>query len=144
MGCKAGDRFAQFGAGDRREFLHADDPCFPVERDRRGQAGKRLARHIYPVRQQNNRALYRNQWWLFGEPRPGLRRALATAPRYIATSRTAKHRIFSFLPAGTLPDTKIVAIALDDGSALATLSSLIHIVWAARAGGWLGVGNEAP
>ena len=106
------------------------------------QLWERLARHIYPVRQQNNRALYRNQWWLFGEPRPGLRRALATAPRYIATSRTAKHRIFSFLPAGTLPDTKIVAIALDDGSALATLSSRIHIVWAARAGGWLGVGND--
>ncbi|MBL9045130.1 MAG: class I SAM-dependent DNA methyltransferase [Myxococcales bacterium] len=101
-----------------------------------------LLRTVKPQRDVQNDAQRREKWWLFGRSGGDLRAAIRELPRYLATSRTAKHRIFSFLPADTLPDTKVVAIALDDGSALATLSSRIHIVWAARAGGWLGVGND--
>lgn len=103
----------------------------------------RLTRLVYPVRQKNNRALYRNNWWLFGETRPGMRRALASLPRFIATSRTAKYRLFSFLAERDLPDTKVVAIASDAAEMIAVLSSRVHVLWAMRTGGWLGVGNDA-
>jgi hypothetical protein len=62
--------------------------------------------------------------------------------RYIATCRTAKHRVFSFLESDILPDTKIVAIGVDDAERLAILSSNIHVVWSIAAGGRLGVGND--
>jgi hypothetical protein len=42
-----------------------------------------------------------------------------------------------------IPDTKIVAIALDDAYDLGVLSGRIHNVFAKRTGGWLGVGNDS-
>lgn len=97
---------------------------------------------VKPERDTNNRATYRDSWWIFGEPRRELRPALEGLPRYIATVETAKHRIFQFLDASILPDNMIVAIASDDGWHLATLSSRIHTSWAPVLGGWLGYGND--
>ena len=62
--------------------------------------------NVKPERDQNNRASFRNVWWVFGEPRRDLRPALVGLSRYIATVETAKHRIFTFLPAEMLPDNK--------------------------------------
>jgi hypothetical protein len=86
---------------------------------------------------------YAREWWLFAKTRSTFRPALVGIDRYIATCRTAKHRIFTFVPANTLPDAKIVAIALDDAYFLGVLSSRIHVVWSLRTGGWLGVGNDS-
>ena len=97
---------------------------------------------VKPERDQNNRASYRNNWWIHGEPRAALRPALAGLPRYIATVETAKHRFFIFLDAAILPDNMLVNIALDDAYFLGVLSSRIHVVWALAAGGRLGVGND--
>lgn len=36
----------------------------------------------------------------------------------------------------------LIAIGLNDGFALGILSSRFHVIWALRAGGWLGVGND--
>ncbi len=41
-----------------------------------------------------------------------------------------------------LPDNKLIAIALDDAYHLGVLSSGVHVEWALRAGGRLGVGND--
>lgn len=102
----------------------------------------RLAKVVKPAREKNNRENYRKNWWLFGEGRPGMRRALADLPRYIATPETAKHRIFQFLPAGTTPDHTVYAIASDDAFVLGVLSSRAHVTWALAAGSRLGVGND--
>ena len=93
---------------------------------------------VKPERDQNNRASYRDKWWIFGEARSGMRAALKGLPRYVATVETAKHRLFQFLDASVLPDNMVVAIALDDAYHLGLLSSRIHIVWALAAGGDLG------
>jgi hypothetical protein len=85
---------------------------------------------------------YAQQWWLFGKPRQELRPALAPLSRYIATVETTKHRVFQFLDASILPDNMLVAIGSDDAANLGVLSSNIHVTWALRAGGWLGVGND--
>lgn len=97
---------------------------------------------VKPERDQNNRATYRDNWWIFGEPRRELRPALAHLPRYIATVETAKHRIFQFLDISILPDNKLIGIALPAAFHLGILSSRIHTSWALAAGGWLGFGND--
>ena len=96
-----------------------------------------LLERVKPERDQNNRAGYRNNWWLFGEPRKDMRASLTGLPRYIATVETAKHRTFQFLDATIAPDNMLVCIALADAYALGVLSSKVHVVWALAAGGTL-------
>ncbi|MGO9986188.1 MAG: class I SAM-dependent DNA methyltransferase, partial [Rhodomicrobium sp.] len=97
---------------------------------------------VKPERASNRRASYAANWWIFGEPRRELRPALEGLPRYIATVETAKHRVFVFLDGLILPDNMLVAISSDDAFHLGVLSSRVHVTWALRAGGWLGIGND--
>ncbi|MBA4114478.1 MAG: SAM-dependent methyltransferase, partial [Verminephrobacter sp.] len=96
-----------------------------------------LLERVKPERDQNNRQKFRDQWWIFGEPRRTLRGALAGLPRYIATVETAKHRAFQFLDASIRPDHMLIAIAVNDALALGVLSSQLHIEWAMATGGTL-------
>jgi hypothetical protein len=98
---------------------------------------QRLYDHVKPEREQNNRATYRDNWWIFGESRRELRPALKGLPRYIATVETAKHRTFQFLDAGILPDNMLIAIASKHAFDLGVLSSNVHITWALAQGGTL-------
>lgn len=87
-------------------------------------------------------AQYARDWWLHGKPRPELRKALVGLQRYIVTVETAKHRIFTFLPAEVAPDNKLIVIASDDAFTLGTLQSRHHVAWMMAQGNWLGVGND--
>lgn len=92
---------------------------------------------VKPERDHNNRATYRDNWWIFGEPRSELRPVLMGLTRFIATVETAKHRTFQFLDASILPDNRLIAIGLDDAYFLGVLSSRVHVTWALAAGGTL-------
>jgi hypothetical protein len=92
---------------------------------------------VKPERDHNNRASYRDNWWIFGEPRKDLRPALVGLPRYIATVETAKHRVFQFLDASIAPDNRLICVALDDAYCLGVLSSRVHVAWALATGGTL-------
>jgi type II restriction/modification system DNA methylase subunit YeeA len=85
--------------------------------------------HVKPKRMQNNREIYRKYWWHHAEARPGMRVALKDLPRYIATSRVAKHRMFVWQDVAILPDSTVVAIARDDDTTLGILSSRFHVLW---------------
>jgi len=102
--------------------------------------------HVYdrvkPERDQNNRAGYRENWWIFGESRSGFRPALAGLSRYIATTHTAKHRVFQFLKSSIVPDDKLIVIASEDAYFLGVLSSHIHDAWSLATGSWMGKGND--
>ena len=97
---------------------------------------------VKPERDHNNRATYRDNWWLFGEPRRDMRPALLGLSRYIATVETSRHRTFQFLDASILPDNMVIAIASADALHHGVLSSRVHVVWALAAGGRLGIGND--
>lgn len=97
---------------------------------------------VKPERDLNRRETYKKNWWIFGEPRREMRPALEDIDRYIATTRTAKHRLFQFLNADVIPESKIVVIASGEGAHLAILSSKAHELFSLAAGGWLGVGND--
>src|SRR5690606_32173112 len=58
--------------------------------------------HVYPERRMNNRAAYREKWWIYAEARVGMRDALHGLPRYIATPRVAKHRVFVWISPETM------------------------------------------
>ncbi|MDX2055225.1 MAG: type IIL restriction-modification enzyme MmeI [Polyangiaceae bacterium] len=101
-----------------------------------------VVERVKPERDQNNRATYRDNWWIFGEPRRDLRPALSDLTRYIATVKTAKHRVFAFVPATTIADSKLIVVALAEPAHLGVLSSRVHLVWALAVGARLGVGDD--
>ncbi len=97
---------------------------------------------VKPKRDENNRKMYRDLWWIWGEPRKEWRHVSKDISRYIATTRTARHRVFQFLSGEVVAESKIVSIASDDAYYLGVLSSRAHIAFALATGGWLGVGND--
>ena len=92
---------------------------------------------VKPERDANNRATYRDNWWIFGEPRKDLRPALIGLHRYVITVETAKHRWFEFLGAEILPDNRLIVFATEDAFHHGVLSSRIHVTFALAAGGTL-------
>jgi hypothetical protein len=96
-----------------------------------------VTERVKPERDHNNRATYRDNWWLFGEPRKEFRPAITGLGRFIATVVTAKHRLFQFLKVETLPDDALIAVALEDGLWLGVMSSEVHVLWALRTGSTL-------
>jgi hypothetical protein len=97
---------------------------------------------VKPEREQNRNRIFRETWWVIGHPRQVMRNFLAGLARYIVTLETSKHRFFSFMPIEVTADSTIVTFGLDDAYFLGIMSSLIHITWALRAGGRLGVGDD--
>jgi hypothetical protein len=105
-------------------------------------AFQRLYETVRPLRQQNRDAQRRRNWWLFGRSNEQMRNGLERLPRFILTPEVAKHRPFIFVASPTIPDASTYVVASDDAYLLAVLSSRVHAVWALRAGGHLGVGND--
>lgn len=106
-------------------------------RERHPRIYEHLLRTVRPERVQNQRASYRDLWWIFGEPRKEMRPALNGLARYVATPVTAKHRFFCFLPGDVIPDDALIAVACDDPLVLGVLSSAIHRAFALFAGSTL-------
>lgn len=134
-----------------REFLHARPreyviDAFGLDEHELAQAHPRLhawlRERVWPLRKDNARAPYRERWWVFGEPRTRLRRALAGRTRYIVTNETARQRTFEFVEIATVPDHQLYAFASDDPFVLGVLLSLAHRCWALALGGRQGVGND--
>ena len=89
---------------------------------------------VKPLREVNRDKRFRDYWWLHGMRRVEMRKALAPLDRYIATCRTSKHRLFSFIDGDVLPDSKIIAFARDDNYTFGILHSRIHEYWARSIG----------
>ena len=105
-------------------------------------AYQRILQTVKPLRDHNREISRRTNWWLFGRSNIDLRTSLIGLERFIATPEVAKHRPFAFVNSDVIVDASIYCIALSDAYHLGVLSSAIHVCWAIRAGGWLGVGND--
>jgi type II restriction/modification system DNA methylase subunit YeeA len=101
-----------------------------------------VQQNVYPIRMQNRRATRAKYWWLHSEVASGLRRAIQSLSRYIATPRVAKYRLFVWVPLETIPDDGVFIFARDDDYFFGVLHSRLHEKWALRMGTWLGVGND--
>jgi hypothetical protein len=98
--------------------------------------------HVKPLRDTNNRKRMKERWWLHGENRPGMRRALAGLQRCIVTPEVAKHRIFAWMNTDVVPDHKLHVIARDDDYFFGPLQSRAHELWTLSTCSWMGVGND--
>ncbi len=90
--------------------------------------------NVYPVRKDNNRESYREKWWIYAEARPGMRDAVASLTRYIATPATAKHRIFVWVRPEFLCNQGTLVFAREDDYFFGVLHSRIHEAWARAQG----------
>lgn len=93
-----------------------------------------LREHVCSERQENNRESYRLRWWIHGEPRPAMRKALAPLRRYIVTPLVSKFRIFAWLPVEVLAENLLNVFAREDDYFFGVLHSRIHEAWARAQG----------
>jgi hypothetical protein len=89
---------------------------------------------VKPERDKVRNPLERARWWLHGRTAPDLRLAVQGLQQYIATPRVAKHRIFVYVEAKTIPDGQLVVIARDEDYIFGVLQSKPHELWARRMG----------
>lgn len=93
--------------------------------------------NVRPVRERNRRASRAARWWIHAEVHPAMRAALAGLPRYIATARVAKHRLFVWVDAHVLCDAQVFVFASAEDYLFGVLHSRVHRPWAFRLGGTL-------
>jgi len=96
-----------------------------------------VRRHVLPFRSTVNAECCRRKWWLHHNARPAMRSAMSGLSRYIATIRISKHRLFAWQPAGTLPDSRLIAFAREDDYTFGVLHSSVHEIWARATGSQL-------
>jgi hypothetical protein len=101
-----------------------------------------VLKNVKPERDENRRERRRNLWWIHSETHPAMREAIKKLPRYIATPRVARYRIFTWIERETLPDTRVYAFARDDDYFLGALHSSVHELWSLRFASRHGVGND--
>jgi len=93
-----------------------------------------VSQQVRPTRLELRRDRHRNFWWQYGENRPGMRTALATLTRYIATPRVSKYRLFCWANIAVMADSAVVAIARDDDVTFGILQSRFHWIWSLAMG----------
>jgi hypothetical protein len=96
-----------------------------------------ILENVKPERDQNKRATYRENWWIFGEPRSEWRTMSDGLGRFITTIETSKHRFFLFLDANILPDNRLICFALQSAYWLGVMSARLHVAWTLAQGGRL-------
>ena len=92
---------------------------------------------VKPERDANRDPDLREKWWLHRRNNEDMRKSLAGLQRYIATTMTAKHRVFQFLDGAILPDQMLVVVASQEALLLGVLSSGVHCLWAMTQGSTL-------
>ena len=97
---------------------------------------------VQPTRMNNRNPRLVEQWWHYDGVRVKMRQTIAPLRRFIATTITAKYRIFVWLNACVLPDATLVALAREDDATFGVLHSRIHELWSLGVCSWLGVGND--
>ncbi|GIH67751.1 hypothetical protein Mth01_00040 [Sphaerimonospora thailandensis] len=85
---------------------------------------------VKPDRDVNNRKVYRDYWWHYGEKRPAMVEAIAELKRVIAITRVSKVVMPVMVPTGQVMSEQVVVLATDDTALLALLSSAPHYWWA--------------
>jgi type II restriction/modification system DNA methylase subunit YeeA len=101
-----------------------------------------VKKHVKPLRDVNRRERMKQKWWIHGEARPGLRRAILNLSRYIATPEVSKHRIFAWIDKDVIPDHKLHTFPRDDDYFFGVLHSFVHEAWSIATCSWIGKGND--
>ncbi|SHJ43612.1 Methyltransferase domain-containing protein [Tessaracoccus bendigoensis DSM 12906] len=98
---------------------------------------QRLHETVLPERARNNRKVYRDYWWQFGEKRPALRDAIKDLGHVLAIARVSKTVMPTRIPTNQVMSEQIVVFATDSFAQQAVLSSSLHQLWAITYGSTL-------
>jgi hypothetical protein len=96
-----------------------------------------VERLVKPFRAKNNRAVYRDLWWIYGERRPGLIAATSDLSRCFAASATTKHLNFSSISSQYVFTHNVKVFAVDRWDLYCVVQSTLHEVWARKYSGSL-------
>lgn len=103
----------------------------PLEKASKFTSAFKIVRErVKPTRETVRRKGHRDKWWLFGEARVGMRRALAPLERYVAISAHSKRLNVTWQSAWTLPSNANMVVAVDDDYSMGILLSQTHESWA--------------
>lgn len=103
---------------------------------------RHIQQHVAQSRQGHSEKRSEARWWIHKRPRPEMRNALAGLKRFIVTPRVGKHRLFAWLSAPTLPDSRLFVFTSDDEALWGMLHSRAHEFWSLRQGARHGVGDD--
>lgn len=101
-----------------------------------------VVENVKPKRLKNKDKQRKKFWWRLGRSGEDYKNAVKGLKRQIFTPRVAKHRIFAWYSANTIPDSRVLAIARDDDYFFGVLHSKLHEVWSLRQASWHGKGND--
>ncbi|HEX5541634.1 MAG TPA: DNA methyltransferase [Micromonospora sp.] len=91
---------------------------------------ERALRTVKPDRDKNNRKVYRDYWWQYGERRPAMIRAITGLKRTIVITRVSKTVIPVIAENNQVFSDSLDVFATDDTAMLGLLSSSPHYWWA--------------
>ncbi|SDP89625.1 hypothetical protein SAMN04487905_11240 [Actinopolyspora xinjiangensis] len=91
---------------------------------------EKVLRDVKPVREENNRKVYRDYWWQYAEQRPAMRKAIADLDQVLVLTRVSKTVMPAMLPTGQVFSEATVVFATEDTAMLSLLSSAQHYWWA--------------
>ncbi|MFT9533143.1 type IIL restriction-modification enzyme MmeI [Mycobacteroides abscessus subsp. abscessus] len=90
----------------------------------------RLEQRVKPERAKNNRKIYRDYWWQYGEKRPAMRKAIAALPEVLVIALVSKTVMPMRVPSSQVFSHMLGVFATDDYGEQAVLSSSLHQLWA--------------
>ena len=117
-----------------RGYWTIDFAEMPLEEAAQYEAPFEFVRHVVKPVRETRRDDYRGCWWQYARPRPEMRAALKDLPRFIATPRISKHRIFVWLDRSVLANDGTIVFARTDDYFFGVVHSRIHEVWARAQG----------
>ncbi|MEZ4528737.1 MAG: type IIL restriction-modification enzyme MmeI, partial [Desulfobacterales bacterium] len=88
-------------------------------------------KHVKPERMKNKEKSRKEKWWLFGRPRPIMRKALEGLKCYFCLPKIAKYTCFRAIDISILPCEANMVIAGDDFFVLGVLNAKPHLDWVA-------------
>jgi len=111
---------------------------WPIERARRyAEPFHRIEERVKPERSLSNRAVYREKWWIYGEPRPKLIRKLTELHSCFVAAATTKYLNFSAAQTTCVFTHALYVFATDRWDLYAVVQSTLHEVWARKYSGAL-------
>lgn len=102
-----------------------------------GAAFSRLEQLVKPIRATDNRALYREKWWQYAEPRPKLTRNLKQVNWCFVAVWVSKYLNFSRIRSDFVFTNSLYVFTTDRYELYAVVQSTLHEVWARKYSGAL-------
>jgi hypothetical protein len=90
---------------------------------------KYVVDNVRSIRVNHREERQKQKWWLLARPCQDMKDATYTLPRYIASPRVSKHRLFVWLTPPIEPDCQLIVFTRSDDYFFGVLHSRPHELW---------------